>query len=263
MSTTESWESLAKVIDNRVLVRSRDRSNGVATAAQFQLARTFNSVSEIELLHFSMSNTIYNIRGFILPVVIAGTPYAVTLPDGNYAAPGFFTDLANALTAQTGTAFTVTVDPVTLRVTIAAGVVFDLLLATGNLGSPVPGHVRMPIGFPASDLTGANSYLGTTVYSLSQPDHIILRIPGLTASRLYGTQNVVGVYVVPISVNFGSQITYDAQSQFVQSIGLINPQGIGSLTVELVDDYNRPLTHIADDWSLILRIQEDGRRRNL
>lgn len=254
---SQSWESLAKVIDNRVLVRSRDRSNGLATAAQFQLARTFNSVSEIELLHFSMSNTIYNIRGFILPVVIAGTPYAVTLPDGNYAAPGFFTDLANALTAQTGTAFTVTVDPVTLRVTIAAGVVFDLLLAL------VPGHVRMPIGFPASDLTGANSYLGTTVYSLSQPDHIILRIPGITASRLYGTQNVVGVYVIPISVNFGSQITYDAQSQFVQSIGLINPQGIGSLTVELVDDYNRPLTHIADDWSLILRIQEDGRRRNL
>lgn len=255
--STESWESLAKVIDNRVLVRSRDRSNGVVTAAQFQLARTFNSVSEIELLHFSMSNTIYNIRGFVLPVVIAGTPYAVTLPDGNYVAPGFFTDLANALTAQTGTAFTVVVDPVTLRVTIAAGVAFDLLLAL------TPGHVRVPIGFLASDLTGAASYTGTMVYSLSQPDHIIIRIPGITASRLYGTQNVVGVYVVPISVNFGSQIVYDAQSQFVQSIGLINPQGIGSLTVELVDDYNRPLPHISDDWSLILRIQEDGRRRNL
>lgn len=253
----ESWESLAKVIDNRVLVRSRDRSNGVVTAAQFQLARTFNSVSEIELLHFSMSNTIYSIRGFVLPVVIAGTPYTVTLPDGNYVAPGFFTDLANALTAQTGTAFTVTVDPVTLRITIAAGVAFDLLLAV------TPGHVRVPIGFLAADLTGANSYTGTMVYSLSQPDHIILRIPGLTASRLYGTQNVVGVYVVPISVNFGSQIIYDAQSQFVQSIGLINPQGIGSLTVELVDDYNRPLPNIADDWSMILRIQEDGRRRNL
>lgn len=253
----ESWESLAKVIDNRVLVRSRDRSNGVVTAAQFQLARTFNSVSEIELLHFSMSNTIYNIRGFVLPVVIAGTPYAVTLPDGNYQAPGFFTDLANALTAQTGTAFTVSVDPVTLRVTIAAGVVFDLLLAL------TPGHVRVPIGFLASDLTGAASYTGTMVYSLSQPDHIILRIPGITASRLYGTQNVVGVYVVPISVNFGSQIVYDAQSQFTQSIGLINPQGIGSLTVELVDDYNRPLPNISDDWSMILRIQEDGRRRNL
>lgn len=255
--STESWESLAKVIDNRVLIRSRDRSNGVVTAAQFQLARTFNSVSEVELLHFSMSNTIYNIRGFVLPVVIGGTPFDVSLPDGNYVAPGFFTDLANALTAQTGTAFTVTVDPVTLRVTFAAAVVFDLLLAL------TPGHVRLPIGFLPIDLTGAISYTGTMVYSLSQPDHIILRIPGITASRLYGTQNVVGVYVVPVSVNFGSQITYDAQSQFVQSIGLINPQGIGSLTVELVDDYNRPLSNIADDWSLILRIQEDGRRRNL
>lgn len=255
--STESWESLAKVIDNRVLIRSRDRTNGAVTAAQFQLARTFNSCSEIELLHFSMSNTIYNIRGYVLPVVVAGTPYAVTLPDGNYVAPGFFTDLANALTAQTGTAFTVTVDPVTLRVTIAAGVPFDLMLAA------VPGHVRVPIGFSASDLTGASSYTGTMVYSLSQPDHVILRIPGITASRLYGTQNVVGVYVVPVNVNFGSQIVYDAQSQFVQSIGLINPQGIGSLTVELVDDYNRPLANIADDWSMILRIQEDGRRRNL
>lgn len=261
--STESWESLAKVIDNRVLIRSRDRTNGVVTAAQFQLARTFNSCSEIELLHFSMSNTIYNIRGYVLPVVIAGTPYAVTLPDGNYIAPGFFTDLANALTAQTGTAFTVTVNPVTLRVTIAAGVTFSLLLATGNVGSPAPGHVRVPIGFAATDLTGASSYTGTMVYSLSQPDHVILRIPGITASRLYGTQNVVGVYVVPVNVNFGSQIVYDAQSQFVQSIGLINPQGIGSLTVELVDDYNRPLANIADDWSMILRIQEDGRRRNL
>lgn len=252
-----TWESLDKVIENRVLIRSRDRSNGVVTAAQFQLARTFNSVSEVELVHFSMSNTIYNIRGFVLPIKIGATTYAVTLPDGNYAAPGFFTDLANAITTQTGTAFTVTVDPLTLRITIASAGVFELPLAL------VPGHVRVTIGFAAADLTGANSYTGTMVYSLSQPDHIIVRMPGITSSRLYGTSTVVGVFCVPISVNFGSQIVYDAQSNFLQSVGLVNPQGIGSLTVELVDDFQRPLNNIADDWSLILRIQEDGKRRPL
>lgn len=252
-----SWENLARTIDNRVLIRSRDRKTGTPTAAFFQLGKTYSSVSQIELLHFSMSNTIYNVRDFLMLVRIGATTYSVTLPPGNYTAPTFFTILQNAITTATGTAFTITVDPLTQRLTISAGVAFDLLLSTA------PGHVTVLIGYDRVDYTGATSYLAPRVYSLSQPDHLVVRIPGICATRLYGTQNVSGAFVVPVSVNFGSQIIFDSQSNFPQILELINPEGISHFAIEIVDDFNRTLTNIADDWSLVLRITEDGTRKSL
>lgn len=247
-------ESLARSIQNRVLLRSRDRVAGTPSAAAFQLGRTYQNAVEVELLHFSMSNTIYNVRGYSFVVRIGATPFTVTLPDGNYTAPAFFTQLQTAISAATGVPFTVTLDPVTVRLTIASAGVFDLLFGTEN----TPEHVLVTIGFDQQDYLGANSYVAPRVYSLSQPDHIIIRLPNLASSRLFSTQGSSGAYVVPISVNFGSQIVYDTSSNFPQVLQLVNSAGIGNFIVEVIDDYNRGLPNIADDWSMVLRIKEDG-----
>ena len=247
-------ESLAKPIQNRVLLRSRDRVAGTPSAAAFQLGRTYQNATEVELLHFSMSNTIYNVRSYSFIVRIGATLYTVTLPDGNYVAPAFFTQLQTAISAATGVPFTVTLDPVTLRLTIASAGVFDLLLSTA---AP---HVLVTIGFEEQDYVGANSYTAPRVYSLSQPDHLIVRLPNLASSRLFSTQGSSGAYVVPISVNFGSQIVFDSNSNFPQVLQLVNSSGIGNFVVEVIDDYNRGLPNIADDWSMVLRILEDGTR---
>lgn len=249
-----SWESLAKIVNNRVLLRSRDRKVGTPTSAFFELGRTYQNVTAIELLHFSMSNTVYNVRDFVLNVQIGATVYPVTLPDGNYTSPSFFADLQAAIIAATAEpTFTVTIDPVTQRITIAAAVLFDLLLADS------PGHVRVLIGYDAVDYTGALSYLAPRVYSLSQPDHLIVRLPGIVGTRLYSSQGQAGVFLVPVSVNFGSQIIFDQASNFEQTVQLINSEGISHFAVELLDDYNRGLINIADDWSMVLRIESDGR----
>lgn len=256
-------ESLARNIQNRVLLRSRDRKAGTPSIAAFQLGRTYQNATEVELLHFSMSNTIYNIRNYAFTIRIGATSYLITLPDGNYTAPTFFTQLQTAISTITGTPFTVTLDPVTQRLTIASAGAFDLLFTDTLAAQATPPHVLVTIGFDQEDYLGVNSYTAPRVYSLSQPDHIIIRLPNLASSRLFTTQGSSGAYIVPVSVNFGAQITYDSNSNFPQVLQLVNSSGIGNFVVEVVDDYNRGLPNIADDWSMVLRIMEDGVSRPL
>lgn len=256
-------ESLAKNIENRVLLRSRDRVVGTPSAAAFQIGRTFQNATQVELLHFSMSNTIYNLRGYLFTLRIGATLYSITLPDGNYTAPTFFTQLQTAISTITGVAFTVTLDPVTQRLTIASAGVFDLLFTDAIAPQATPPHVLVTIGFDRQDYLGLNSYTAPRVYSLSQPDHLVIRLPTLASSRLFTTQGSSGAFVVPVNVNFGSQIVFDSNSNFPQILHLVNSSGISNFTVEVVDDFGRNLPNIADDWSMILRIMEDGISRPL
>lgn len=256
-------ESLAKNIENRVLLRSRDRIVGTPSVAAFQLGRTYQNPTEVELLHFSMSNTIYNLRNYLFTLRIGATLYSITLPDGNYTAPTFFTQLQTAISTITGVAFTVTLDPVTQRLTIASAGIFDLLFTDTIAPQATPPHVLVTIGFEQQDYLGLNSYNAPRVYSLSQPDHIIIRLPNLASSRLFTTQGSSGAFIVPVNVNFGSQIVFDSNSNFPQVLHLVNSSGIGNFVVEVIDDFNRNLTTIADDWSMVLRIMEDGSSRPL
>jgi len=256
-------ESLARNIQNRVLLRSRDRVFGTPSSAAFRLGRTYQNATEVELLHFSMSNTIYNVRGYLFTLRIGATLYSITLPDGNYTAPTFFTQLQTAISTITGVAFTVTLDPVTQRITIASAGAFDLLFTNAIAPQPTPDHVLITIGFEEQDYLGLTSYTAPRVYSLSQPDHIIIRLPNLASSRLFSTQGSSGAFIVPVSVNFGSQIIFDANSNFPQLLHLVNSSGIDNFAVEVIDDYNRGLPNIADDWSMVLRIMEDGTSRPL
>ncbi len=176
-----------QAIRTTIHVDSRDRDFTVhPSSSQFtiDLPETLRNVTSARMVTAELPLTYYvfsTARGNrSLTVSVNGSPQTVTIPEGNYTPTQMAAALKSALDTAFGATFTVTIDPVTMKTTIATTgtVAVDASSAT----KPTEWGLGYYLGFPGGVVTsGTNSVTGTRVANLSPENYLVLDIEELNA----------------------------------------------------------------------------------
>lgn len=180
-------------------VDSRDRDFDMfPTSTDFvvSLPETLKNVGSAVLVTAELPLTYYvfsTSRGNTsLTVTVDAVTHTVTIPDGNYTAAQMASALKTVLDTAFAKVFTVTIDPVTMRCTIAVvgSVGVDATAATKK----TEWGLGYYLGFPGGVVTsGTNSVTGTRVVNLNPENYLFLDIAelnGLASCALYAAGGV-------------------------------------------------------------------------
>lgn len=189
------------------------------TVGNWRLPKGFSGVTSIELLYFSMYNTIYNVATNSNQIVVVepGVPQTVTLtiPVGDYDASSLATAIQTAWNASalTGT-LTLTYSSLTGKYTFSSTVAFqlDFQVVTGVFYT----KMYQALGFNYNSITtSATSTTSPNTICLGRPTALYLNMQEAAESYTI-TDNSTTSYIVPIKVPFGNQIVYEGSTGFRQ-----------------------------------------------
>lgn len=220
MATTSRGDTLTVL-----RLSSSDRTSGTNDAPVWRLARP-TLVRRALVSAATIPNTMYTISTGVNDI-IPTTAGNATIP------PGVYTPTALAAAAQTallvvGASFTCTYSATTLRFTIGRGAtVFGINWATGTAT-----NARRELGYAATDLAAATSYVGDAAVSGSEPAAILLRsaeLSGCAAPGVYAVGNVedsTTVARIPLAGSLGvGASSYEAvmalESQIYSTTGIV------------------------------------------
>lgn len=197
---------------------SRQRQNFSTTDSdniRISLPETISQIKTMCLEYFTMPNGIYNITAALtndLLYVTQGGSYVITIPDGAYDTSTLISTLTSLLDTATGNTWTITLSPITLKLTFTAtGPAFSFDFTQ-------PGTVFHELGFDNFVYTSSGS-----PESLTAPE--IMQLQGITEifinvneyeSTLFSS-SMNANFCVPILTNTGGQIFYLRNSNIEQS----------------------------------------------
>src|SRR5271170_6851014 len=239
---------------NHVLVNSQDRVVGTSSSFLFSFNRPLENCKYLELLYASIPNTMYNIttnnNNFTFNDGV--TNQTATLTPGVYTQSNFLTALATAIVATlTALTFTLTFDPIALKVTISATGAFTLLFGTGT------NQIYAPLGYLQQDYGSATSRTADNVMVLSLPTNILVKISGLGNSYIASnTKDANVTFVIPVDVNSQDIIQFYRNDRYPQVV-YISGQCYTQMYISLFDRDGQAISLNGAEYALIFNVIED------
>lgn len=203
-----------QTVRTTIAIDSRDRRETDASSSSFtvDIPDLLNVTSarviaaEIPLTYYAFSAARGNTN---LTVTVDGVTDTVTVPDGNYTAAQMTAALKALLDTAFAKTFTVSIDPVTMKTTVA-------VTGSVTVESPGPGLARQ-LGFP-STVTGTGTVTGSQVADLSPENYVFLDIDeldGLSAQCLPGGSSRRVFAKIPLKGSAYEYNFYDMPASFV------------------------------------------------
>ncbi len=172
-----------------IMVNSLDRDQNVyplPTEMRVKLPRLYKNIERIDIVQIKFFCGLYAIstlrKNNSLVVDVSGSVVTATIPDGTYTLSQLMASVQAALISKTGVpSFTVTFNPVTGRITIAAAVAFSLLFQSAlpifNQSAYSEWGLGWNLGWGGqpTDLSGSSTYTANHFPRLSD-DYIYLQL---------------------------------------------------------------------------------------
>lgn len=241
--------STDRIYSEQVVINSINReSTSTLTNAIFNLSKVYRNVKAVRFNHFSIPNTFSNVtssNNSIQYVDNTGT-HNITLTVGHYDITDLLAQLKSKMdTASAPTTYTVAVSSITNKITFTPSV--------GTLAfnfATQPASAKL-LGFAQTNQVAGASQTGAYIYSLINPDHLLIKMLPLTAKINY---NGVGAHLcVPVDTAWGDLIIWNEGSYWVTEIDLLVPTDIRQLSVQIIDQSNTEVnTNGQDDWMMVL-----------
>jgi hypothetical protein len=235
-------------------VRSADRVDQSSDTGSItvNLKNPIYKAKGVALAQAFIPNVLYNVSAALgnnqMRVTVSGTPYTVTVPDGNYTATTFATTLQALLQNAVANAWDVIFDTTTFLTTIAGTTAFTINFAT------VPG-LATKLGWPAGMNVGPSTFITSPyVWNFSEPYCYYLRLN--IPSNIVATSAAADTFnfVVPTNGNSGDMLTFAKNSDF-DMVGQGGEFTINSLNISITDAYGKVVNMRRANWELILEIK--------
>ena len=218
-------------------------SNGLHNDVSITLDEVV-SADQYRLVHFEISNVMYNVNASNNAVNLDGSP--VTIQEGNYIMSELLTRIQTDLNASSGDTFVASYSDITGLVTIAD--------STGNyaLDFDVDNSFADVIGFDRNaTYSGTNTYTGSFPPDLENP--IFIEIDSVSSNYVTANSQKMSFYI-PNTEARGNTIYYNENEEFAQSC-----QGYGArykqMRIKIKNKYNLLHTNVGP-WRMILRIED-------
>lgn len=203
--------------------------------------------SKVELLHFSVPNTFYNINSSnnTFDFDVAST---VTVTPGSYTLAQLLTEIETQMQAVTAT-YTATVSSITGRVTIQ-----DTAPAAFNLDFSVNNSMGTILGFDHSALSGSASYTGSYPPDISD-NEIFIELTGNVGTS-YATSNnghQNPTFIVPNDQDIGGIVFWNKSEKYEQKHQLFGSI-LQHIRIRLTDKNNRSLENVGN-FNMLLGLE--------
>lgn len=232
---------------NYLVINSRDRLPSTANEdGFFTLHRPLEKIKGLELIHFTMPNTFYNVTVLNnnLTYDNGGGPTTVTVPVGNYQNSELLSRINNLLS---GSGISCSFDINTMRVTFSSAGNFQLLFGTGLA------QVNSLLGFAKANTVSALSVTGDDIMNVGLPTHIYIFCYELGNYYNSVNSNQLASFVVPILANRGEYITYNENGVFPQCVPT-HTKTINQLRITLRDHEGKLMETNGSNYTMIFKI---------
>lgn len=188
---TLTQSKFPQAVRSTMLIDSRDRNYTVyPNSSQFvvELPEVLKNVVNAVLVCAEMPLSYYvfsaSRNNTTLEFSAGATPYTATIPDGNYTTAQMAAALKLAMDTASGSTFTVTIDPVTMKTNITnASAVFsvDTTGTTKTADWGLGYYLGLPrdVVLGSSVVSGTNTVVGTNVVSLNPENYLLIDIEEL------------------------------------------------------------------------------------
>jgi hypothetical protein len=115
----------------------------------------------------------------------------------------------------------------------------------------VDSYLATNLGFVAGQ--SGNTFVSTNAYQLQPQDHYwSIQLKNIQTS--YVSKKAYETFKIPVQVDFGYMIFYNANSGFEQWADLQGQENIGHLDIGLVDTFGNLVDLQGAEWSMLLKI---------
>ena len=256
-------------------ISSHDKTNPADSNSSFTIDVPSNieglqNLIGIQLLSAKIPNLFYNVdtkdlsgSSPVLQITYNGIEYDLTIPRGQYsfdiANPGS-NDLIEAIKAeflaQTGDALTVTLNPVTLKLTFSTA--SNLLFITESNYNNSTGDLPSILGFrlPRTTALPTNVLPADTIYDLTGINDVYIHCRQLALHSIdLDTQNSISLIgSVDIDSPYGAISHYQIASSHANMLQFPNRRYISELDIRLRDSRGRLVNINGFDWSMIIKL---------
>ena len=256
-------------------ISSHDKTNPADSNSSFTIdvpsnIEGLNNLIGIQLLSAKIPNLFYNVdtkdlSGVdpILQLTYNGVEYDLTIPRGQYsfdiANPGsndLIEAIKNEFLAQTGDALTITVDPVTLKLTFST--VANLLFITESNYNNSTGDLASILGFrlPRPTALPSNILPADTIYDLTGINDVYIHCRQLALQSIdLDTDNSISLIgSVDIDSPYGAVSHYQIGSSHANMISYPNRRYISEMDIRLRDSRGRLVNINGFDWTMIIKL---------
>lgn len=179
---------------------------------------------------------------------------AITLPNGFYDGSAFPVMLKTVMDNAGTQIYTVTLSPVSNKITIEAVGAFQLLFS-GNDSTSAGGGAQTLIGFSSTDTAMAVSHTAPNMVNLSPVHTINISIEDISTvsqRNLQGTS-----FIIPIPAGSLNYINYISGDNFEQVVTFHSSKRI--ISVVFRDDRNNVIDLNGIDWMILMsRVDDDN-----
>lgn len=234
---------------NKLLINSKDLLNGNVSDGYYKLQNIIENKSHLCLEHFYCPNTIYNVTSINNNIRFTDgvTTWNTSIAIGAYNSTSLLSAIKTAMDAVSGLVFTLSLNSITLKVTISCPTAFRILFASGS------NQINNIIGFPKLDTSLSTSQVATNIINLGFPTHILMYIFELGVNFNATNSNNLGSFIIPIVTNTGDSIIYNSNSNFKQE-SCITEKSIKNLQITLRDLDNNVIDLNGSNYTIILSI---------
>lgn len=211
--------------------------------------------------------TVHRFNCYLQLALADGVPITVTLPAGNREPTLLMAELQGLLAAYLA-GVSVTLDPATARVTIAAAEPFSLLFSTGTSAA---NSIHRALGFASSDTPLAQSVTGAYTLQLPPAAYVTVAVdevpesatmrylsnahesgPQFSGQPEQAQRNVLAL--VPLDNAYNTNKFYTAERAGDEACTQFSQQDMAQLTIRLYDDQGAPYDSNGADHTLVFAV---------
>jgi hypothetical protein len=243
-------------------VNSKNRLNPDTTRStvfKMPLAAPPLHISRVSLLTCIIPNTIYVFRYDIVNGNIVANNYfdfvdstginSFQITPGTYNSSQLITELLAKFAAVSPDTYTITYDPITLKLNITSNFAsFQILGATGpNVGS----NCLYLLGFKNIDTVAGLSQTAPNALNIQGPREVFIRCSQFQPPIHDCSNSFVAIFQVSLTAGYGEINFYEQFNRHASELN-ITTTSLTTLDVELVDEFGQ-LIVMDSDWSFIIR----------
>lgn len=241
-----------ELLHDRLIISSIDRSSG--TSERFTISfQSFYSQTSVQLIYAQIPNSIYNVNQYNDTLLINEGAGDIVIPisNGHYNITQYLSELQNQLNALGTLTYTVMGNLITNKITISSSGNFDLLFNNNQSNESYK-----LLGFDKADYTGTNSYITPNVFNMNYITHITVKMSAEIPDRIYGSNDSVSSFIIPIDVVFGETIQFREKDYYNTLNYYTTPTNLSHVTIGLYDQHGRPLILNGLDWECMLQFNK-------
>lgn len=242
--------------DSLVVLNSAHRTSGTPGAFTCALSRKIRRPQEIRVAWVSIPYSFYPIhtQNNTLRVITGTGASVVQVPVGNYSQYAFVQTLQEQL-AVVHASFVVTLNEMTARVTIAAGIDFTV---EAGVTSPLAAL----LGVPVTTASVNRTVVSPGVLNIAGPQYLYIVSSRLSELRnrptiSSGSVNDEAIAVIPVNTNFGNYIYAELDGFVLDVVKATTLDTTTAIDLSLYDDQGALVDLNGVNWTIALVFKRD------